>query len=355
MPNRKKLNQYIDKIYDSKWLTNNGPLVRDFTHRLKKHLGVKNLLLVANGTLALQIAYKTLNISGKVITTPFSFVATTSSLIWEGLTPHYVDINSETLCLDETQIENSILKNTVAILGVHVFGNSCNINDISRIASAHDLKVIYDGAHSFGINYGGKSILEYGDASTLSFHATKLFHSIEGGAIIFKNETLLKKAQQMINFGYDRGEIKSVGINAKMNEFQAAMGLCVLDEMDTILIERKGIWENYENKLKDHFQLQNWQSDNKNYSYFPIIFESEKKLLSAKNKLNDLGIFSRRYFHPSLNTLIYNNSQNFCQKSETISKRILCLPIFCGLPKNIQDLITTVCCRANSSNVNRFF
>lgn len=333
LPDRTKLNKYIDQIYDSVWLTNNGPLVQELTTRLEKYLGVSNLLLVSNGTSALQIAYKVLGVTGQAITTPFSFVATTSSLVWEGIEPVFVDIDPESLCIDPSKIEDAITAETTAIVPVHVFGNACEVEEIESIAKKHDLKTIYDGAHAFGVNYRGESLLSCGDATTLSFHATKLFHTIEGGAIIFKNKEDYERAKLMINFGINGSDsIAELGINAKMNEFQAAMGLCVLDEMDTILEERTNIWQHYQQSLQEHLQLIHFNPHaSNNYSYFPVVFDNEEMLLKIKAALNKQGINPRRYFYPSLDTLDYLPPHDQNIVSRDIASRILCLPIYPGL------------------------
>lgn len=342
LPDRTKLDKYIDKIYSTAWVTNNGQLVKELTARLEEYLGVQNLLLVTNGTLALQIAYKALGVTGQAITTPFSFVATTSSLIWEGIEPVFVDIDPETFCIDPSKIEEAITRETTAIVPVHVFGNACDVEEIEKIAQKYGLKTIYDGAHAFGVQYNGGSLLSYGDATILSFHATKLFHTIEGGAIIFKNREDLERAKLMINFGISGPDLViELGINAKMNEFQAAMGLCVLDEIDTILEQRAKIWSHYKNFLKDHVQLQkrNFHCTN-NYSYFPVLFENEEKLIEVKNAMNAVGINPRRYFYPSLDTLGYLQSTITQIKSEDIASRIICLPIYPGLSINkINEII----------------
>ncbi|KKG09282.1 DegT/DnrJ/EryC1/StrS aminotransferase family protein [Methanosarcina sp. 2.H.A.1B.4] len=342
LPDRTKLDKYIDKIYSTAWLTNNGQLVKELTARLEEYLGVQNLLLVSNGTLALQIAYKALGVSGQAITTPFSFVATTSSLVWEGIEPIFVDIDPKTFCIDPSKIEEAIKPETTAIVPVHVFGNACDVEKIEKIAQKYGLKTIYDGAHAFGVQYNGGSLLSYGDATILSFHATKLFHTIEGGAIIFKNKKDLEKAKLMINFGIAGPDsVTELGINAKMNEFQAAMGLCVLDEMDTILEQRAEIWSHYENVLKDHVQLQKRNSQcNNNYSYFPVLFESEGKLMEVKNAMNAAGINPRRYFYPSLDTLEYLEPHTPQTESRDIASRVMCLPLYPGLSINkIEEII----------------
>ena len=352
LPDRTKLDKYIDKIYSNGWVTNNGQLVKELTARLEKYLDVKNLLLVANGTLALQIAYKVLGINRQVITTPFSFVATTSTLVWEGFEPIFVDIDPKTFCIDPSKIEGSITSETTAIVPVHVFGNACDVEEIESIAQKYSLKTIYDGAHAFGVHYKDRSLLSYGDATTLSFHATKLFHTIEGGAIIFKNKEDLERAKLMINFGIDGPDlVTELGINAKMNEFEAAMGLCVLDEIDTIFKQRSEIWSYYQDSLKSHvqFQKRNFQCTN-NYSYFPVLFESEKRLLEVKDAMNAANINPRRYFYPSLDTLGYIQTQVLQTVSRDIASRIMCLPIYPGLLINeIEKIIKILICEQNYS------
>ncbi|MBE0421182.1 DegT/DnrJ/EryC1/StrS family aminotransferase [Pseudoalteromonas nigrifaciens] len=239
LPNKKKYKTYIDRIYDSGWLTNNGSLLKELEQRLKEYLGVKHIILVANGSLALQLAYKSLELKGEVITTPFSFAATTSTLVWEGLKPIFADIDPNSFNIDTNLIEKNITPETSAIVPVHVFGNPCNVEKIQEIAQKHNLKVIYDAAHAFGTEYKGQSVLNYGDISTLSFHATKLFHTIEGGAVITNDDELAQKIRLLMNFGIvSPVKVNSLGTNAKMNEFEAAMGLCVLDEIDLVKSER---------------------------------------------------------------------------------------------------------------------
>ncbi len=341
LPNKDKYKAYIEEIYENGWLTNNGPLVQRLEKRLAEYLGVKNLILVSNGTVALEIAYRTLDIRGFVITTPFSFVATTSSLVTNNILPIFGDINEKSFNLDPKNIENLITPNTSAILPVHVFGNACEVEKIEQIANKYNLKVIYDAAHAFDVKYKDKSVLNYGDISTLSFHATKLFHSIEGGAIIINDDNLVQKARYLINFGIkNTEEILHLGTNAKMNEFEAAMGLCVLDDIEEIKERRKDILENYRKELKDlvQFQEQN-KNATENYSYFPVVFKSEEQLLKVQKALNEKQIFPRRYFYPSLDTLEYIEPKQECKISRDISKRILCLPIYAELEKYIQDTI----------------
>lgn len=344
LPERAKLDAYIDRIYDSCWLTNNGQLVQELTERLKEYLGVEHLLLVTNGTLALQIAYRALGIIGTALTTPFTFVATSSTLLWEGITPKFVDIDPKTFCMDPALIEQAINDDTTAIVPVHVFGNPCEVMQIDDIAKKHSLKVVYDASHAFGVRYKGESVLNYGDAATLSFHATKLFHTIEGGAIIFKEKEALERAKLLINFGITGPDkIESLGINAKMNEFQAAMGLAVLDDIDHILEKRYQIWHYYQENLKDHLQLQKWNSNGtNNYGYFPVLFKNEKELLLAQKRLNDNGINPRRYFYPSLDTINHIGESKPMNNSIDIASKILCLPVFDNLNLNSMNVITTI-------------
>ena len=344
LPNKEKYKKYIDEIYENGWLTNNGPLVQRLEKRLAQYLGVKNIVLVSNGTIALEIAYKALNLTNEVITTPFSFVATTSSLVMSNLKPVFADIDEKSFNINPKNIEKFINANTSAILPVHVFGNACEVEDIEQIAKKHDLKVIYDAAHAFDVKYKGKSVLNYGDISTLSFHATKLFHSIEGGALIINDDELVQKVRYLINFGIkNQEEIPYLGTNAKMNEFEAAMGLCVLDDIENIKNRRKEVYETYQKELKDLVQFQE-QNENatENYSYFPIVFKTEEQLLKVQKALNDKQIFPRRYFYPSLDTLEYIEPKQECKISRDISKRILCLPIYSELEFENQKKIINI-------------
>ena len=344
LPNKDKYKKYIDEIYENGWLTNQGPLVQRLEKRLAKYLGVKNIVLVSNGTIALEIAYRALDLKGEVITTPFSFVATTSSLVTNKLIPIFVDIDEKTFNLNPKNIEKKITSRTSAILPVHVFGNACEVEEIKKIANKHNLKVIYDAAHAFDVKYKDKSLLSYGDISTLSFHATKLFHTIEGGALIINDDSLLEKVRYLINFGIkNQEEIPHLGTNAKMNEFEAAMGLCILDDIEDIKTNRKKVVENYKIGLESlvTFQEQNNQAS-ENYSYFPILFKNEEELSKVQKSLNKENIFPRRYFYPSLDTLEYIEPKQECKISRDISKRILCLPIYAELEKDNQDKIIDI-------------
>jgi dTDP-4-amino-4,6-dideoxygalactose transaminase len=333
LPDRAKFQRYVDGIFARNWHTNNGPLVRELTDRLKDYLGVENLLIVSNGTLALQIACSALGLRDaedpEAITTPYSFVATTSALKWDGITPVFADIDADTFCLNPENIAQSASRNTGAIVPVHVYGNCCDVEAIEKAARERNLKTIYDGAHAFGVRFKGGSVLNRGDATTLSFHATKLFHTCEGGAIIFRKKEDLERARRLINFGIEGPEkIGPLGINAKMSEVHAAMGLCLLDDIDVILDSRAEACHAYERTLGNYFRFPEWNPDaTRNFAYFPIVFENDRELLAGKRALEKLGIGTRRYFYPSLDTLSYLQPQPEQPTARNIAKRVLCLPL----------------------------
>ncbi|WP_415893353.1 DegT/DnrJ/EryC1/StrS family aminotransferase [Neptuniibacter sp. PT8_73] len=346
LPNREKLNKYIDQIYESGWLTNNGPLVRQLTKKLEEKFSVDNILLVANGTLALQIAYRTLldtqNIetTSEALTTPFTFIATSNSLMWEGLTPVFADINKTDWCINPDNIAANITKNTKLIVPVHVFGNSCEIEKIDKIATEYGIKTVYDASHSFGIQYKDKNILQYGDASVISLHATKLFHTVEGALLRFKRKSDFEKAKQLINFGFNQDkEPKSLGINAKMNEVEAAFGLAAIDDINEIIAERQHIADIYEEHLSSNPHIEQINRSS-NQAYLPVLFRSGTAASEVLKKLQEKEIEAKRYFFPSLDTLEHLNSLSTCETSQDIANRILCLPIYTGLSK---DKIQTIC------------
>lgn len=344
LPDVEKYKNYVDRIFQSGWLTNNGQYVRELQRRLEEYLGVKHLILVSNGTLALQIAYRALELKGDVLTTPFSFAATTSSLVWEGLNPRFVDIDSETFNIDHRKIESSITPETTAIVPVHVFGNPCEVEEIDKIAKEHDLKVIYDAAHAFDVRYKGESILNYGDISILSFHSTKVFHTIEGGAIVVNDDKLFEKIKLMINFGISGPDkIEILGTNSKMNEFQAAMGLCILDDMQKIFRDRSNVFKYYMSNIPKELLLQKHnESSTNNYAYFPVVFDNEETLLRVKDGLNKSDIYPRRYFYPSLDTLSYIKDRQVMPISNSISPRILCLPMYDSINTSEIDKIIDI-------------
>lgn len=347
LPPRNEYNKLLDSIWKTKQLTNQGELLTELENELELYLGVKNLNFVTNGTLALQLAIRSLQrTKGEIITTPFSYVATTTAILWEGFKPVYVDIDPSSLCIDPKKIESVITEKTRAILPVHVFGNPCDIEAIEVIAKKHNLPVIYDASHAFGVKYKGKSLLSFGDISTCSFHSTKLFHTIEGGCIITKDEQQSINIDLMKRFGHNGDDYFCIGINAKASEFQAAMGLCNLKYVVDIIKKRhsaSALYNKYLNNKVTSIKLN--KNTTYNYSYFPIIFKNEKKLKETVKKLNLSNIYPRRYFYPSLNELPYLEKKQNCPLSEDISKRIVCLPIYPGLKnseiKAICEIINT--------------
>ncbi len=346
LPGMDRYQSYLNKIWKSGWLTNNGELVQELELKLRNYLGVKNLILVTNGTLALQLAYRLLKLSGDVITTPFSFVATTSSLVWERLNPVFSDININTLNIDPGLIEERINSKTSAIVPVHVYGNPSDISSLSSIAKRNNLKIIYDASHAFGVKYNNIGIGNFGDISTFSFHSTKLFHTIEGGALVINDDELVEKARLMINFGIPGPDsISELGINCKMNEFQAAMGLCVLEDIDEIINKREKVYQRYFNKLQTNsgFTYPDFNSSGtRNYSYFPIIFRTKKQLLTVMEELQKVNIHARRYFYPSLETLDYVMPGQSVPVSSSIAGKVLCLPIYSELGERDIDRIANI-------------
>jgi len=334
LPPLEEYNEYLKGIWKRQWLTNMGPLASELEMKLKAHLKVKHLLFVTNGTIALQIAIKALGLKGEVITTPFSFVATTSSIVWEGCKPVFVDIDKESLNIDPSKIEGAITDKTTAILATHVYGNPCDVMAIEKIAKKHNLKVIYDGAHAFGVEINGKSIFDYGDISTCSLHATKLFHSGEGGLIITKDSTLLKRLASIRNFGFkDSESFTELGINGKNSEFHAAMGLANYNYIEIIHEKRKLLTEIYLENLKGvKVVIPKWHiNGTKNYAYFPVVFEKEELMLTSKEVLEGKQIFSRRYFYPSLATALPYLPKNKLAITDDVAKRVLCLPLYYDL------------------------
>jgi dTDP-4-amino-4,6-dideoxygalactose transaminase len=332
---------HVQRAYNNIWLTNRGELVIELEQQLSEYLELmeSKILCMNNGTMPLQIALKLLGNGGEIITTPFSYVATTAAIVWENCTPVFVDIHPEYLTIDETLIEAAITEKTTCILATHVFGNPCNIEEIERIAKKYNLKVIYDAAHCFGVKYKGKSIFEYGDVSTCSFHATKLFHTGEGGAIFCKDSELFHQNYYSHNFGHNGPlDFYGLGINGKISELHSAMGLSVLPYMNEILNSRKQIIEQYDSLLKFNKikKIKIRKNTEWNFSYYPIIFSNKNELLKVQEKLNDINVFPRRYFYPSLNTLKYVKPQSSFN-SESISERIMCLPLYHDLNLHEQN------------------
>lgn len=343
IPCFKILTSYLSQVNDSGWYTNFGPLHQKLTYKLEEYLDVENLLLVANGTLALHVAYRSLDVKS-AICTPFSYAATATSLAWEKIPFSFVDIDSESLNLCPRLVD-ARLKNLTGIdtvVATHVYGNPCDVETYEKLQKKYNIKVIYDGAHAFNVKCNQSSVLSFGDASTLSFHATKVFHTIEGGAIIFKNKDAFDRAKCIINFGLNGDEINAqTGINAKLNEYQCAVGLTLLESIDDILEHRIELFDLYRQSLDSYVQFPVWKEDaSTNGAYFPIILKSADHRKRVKMALQDSGIPSREYFSPSLNTIF--RKEDSCPVSESISSRVLCLPLHFYISKKDIKLIIEI-------------
>ena len=337
-----EVNELMKGIWATGVMTHNGPLVQRFEKECAEHLGVPNLVSCVNGTMGLQMAIRALRLKGEIITTPFTFIATINSILWEGCQPVFVDIDPETLCMDPKKIEEKITYHTVGIMPVHVFGNCCNIEEIDAIAKAHNLKVIYDACHSVGVNYKGKSIFQYGDISVTSFHATKMLNTTEGGACFTLDKELDEKLRRIRFFGFENhADIVEDGTNGKMTEVHAAVGLANLKYLDAALEDRKRKYALYKDELSKDDSL-SFQRINGgcNYSYFPVIFKDEDTLLKVQAKLQENHIFPRRYFYPSVNTFTKIVPYVPMPVSEDIASRILCLPLYFTLRE--EDVLRIV-------------
>ena len=352
MPELEEYVKEISSMWDTHWLTNMGPKHKELQEKLSDYLGVENIDLLTNGHMALELTLQALNLQGEVITTPFTFASTTHAIVRNGLTPVFCDIDPITYCMDVTQIEKLITDKTCAIMPVHVYGNVCNIEEIERIAKKYELKVIYDAAHTFGETYKGKGIGSFGDASCFSFHATKVFNTIEGGAVCYKDEQLGSKLYELKNFGiHGPEEVPAIGANAKMNEFCAAMGLCNLRHVDDEIEKRKAVVERYRKHLEcvDGIQLNCIQKDvTSNYAYFPVVFEEELFGASRSEVFDELaknGIGARKYFYPLTNTFECFHGKFDVSKTPValhISKRVLTLPLYADLALEDVDRICEI-------------
>lgn len=354
MPPLEEFIPYLEAIWESKWLTNGGPFHQELENKLAEYLGVEHLALFTNGTLALVTALQALRITGEVITTPFSFVATAHSLLWNGIKPVFVDIHPGTFNIDPERIEAAITPHTTAILPVHVYGHPCDVERIQKIADTYGLKVIYDAAHAFGVNYKGQSLLKHGDLSTLSFHATKVFNTFEGGAIICPDAKTKNRIDDLKNFGY-AGEVTVVatGINAKMNEFQAAFGLLQVKYVDKAIDMRREIDAQYRTQLSSvpGITCPPLPADTTyNYSYFPILVEKEYPLLrdELNDRLRQNGIYPRRYFYPLITEFpMYRSLPSAAQSNLPFARKaadqVLCLPIYPKLNnESIKKIISII-------------
>lgn len=333
LPPLAEFQHYVESIWESNQLTNNGQFVRELERKLKEYLGVKHCYFVSNGTIAIQIALKVLNITHEVITTPFSYCATTHSLIWENCKPVFADILSTDFCIDPQKVEEQITEKTQAILATHVYGNPCDVDKLAEIAQKHNLKLIYDAAHCFGVNVNGTSIFNYGDISTCSFHSTKVFHSTEGGAIFTDNDDYAYLIDRYRSFGHIGDNYLTIGINGKNSEFHAAMGLCVLPRVGEIIEARRQIFDIYDSllnweKLVKPFIVQKIEA---NFAYYPIFLESEEKLIEVRTALEAQSISPRRYFYPSLSKLKFVIDESNCPISDDYASRALALPLYYDL------------------------
>lgn len=342
LPPREEFNAWLDRIYESHVLTNNGPIHRELEESLRARFEVPFLRLMANGTLGLQLAIRALGITGKVITTPFSYVATTSAILWEGCEPVFVDIDPKTLCIDASLIEAALTADTTAILATHVYGIPCDVEAIGDIARRHGLKVIYDAAHAFDVRYKGRSVLSFGDASILSFHATKLFHTVEGGAVILHDQASTDRLRLLRSFGHIGDEHFCLGMNAKLSEVHAAMGMAVLPHVPRLVRERQAITAHYWERLQGlALDAPKVPHDTEfNYGYFPIVLPRGSRA-GVKEALESINVHPRRYFFPSLNELPYVTPSS-CPISEDMADRVLCLPLYPGLPFSAIDKICSV-------------
>lgn len=346
------INEYykeIESIWDTHWLTNMGPKHDEFRKKLQEYLGVENIDLLVNGHMALELTLQAMNLQGEVITTPFTFASTTHAIVRNGLTPVFCDISPETYTIDVSKIEALITDKTCAILPVHVYGNICNIEEIERLANKYQLKVIYDAAHTFGEEYKGASVGSFGDASIFSFHATKVFNSIEGGAVCFKDKELGEKLWDLKNFGiHGPEEVAGIGANAKLNEFCAAMGICNLRHVDEEISKRKFVAGRYHERLGniEGIRINNYDVDVKpNYAYFPIVINPEI-FGASRNEVFDVlesnGIGARKYFYPLTNTFSAFHRKYDVNETPValhISKRVLTLPIYADLKMEEVDRI----------------
>ncbi|QQS39781.1 MAG: DegT/DnrJ/EryC1/StrS family aminotransferase [Acidobacteriota bacterium] len=342
LPPRKNYDELLDELWSSRILTNRGDLVQRLEEQLKQYLGIDHLLCVGNGTVAIQLAIRALGLSGEIVTTPFSYVATTSSVVWENCIPVFADIESDTLTIDPNRVEEAVTDRTSAILATHVFGNPCDVDAIEDIAKRHGLRVIYDAAHCFGVKYRDESMLTWGDVSTLSFHATKLFHTGEGGAVVCRDPEVAKRVYYMHNFGH-RGpeDFQGLGINGKMSELQAAMGLAILPFIDKIIGARRIVTERYDEMLSfiGFSKPAIREGTEWNFAYYPVIFERSTDLEECIARLNSADVFPRRYFYPSLDSLPYVSARAGLPVSKRVADNILCLPLFHDLAESDQQLI----------------
>lgn len=342
VPNQKQVFKYLEHVHQNRWFTNFGVLHNELTDRLEEYLGVKNLLLVNNGTTAIQVAAKTLG-TRYALTTPYSFAATSSGLEWIGVKLGFCDIDANSLNLDAGNIDEYLIAHNEVdtLVTTHIYGNPTGIEETLAVAEKHKKRVIFDGAQSFGVKYKGKSALSYGDATALSFHATKIFHTVEGGAVYFKSESDKDLAKQMINFGFDNSELGPCGINGKLNEYQAAVGLTLLDVIDDVIEHRVSLYTRYQTLLQDSFTLQLWDSSSEpNGGYFPVLFDCSEKCKLAEQALAENGVQTRVYFQAPLHDR-YGNHEH-CPLASQATQNVLTLPLHAHMQLDDVDYICEI-------------
>ena len=354
LPPLEKYIEYLQTIWSSSWITNDGPLVQLLEQRLQEHLGVEHLIAVANGTMALHCALKVLRLKGEVITTPFTFAATTNAILWENLVPVFADIDSETFNLDPDDVERNITDKTSAILAVHIYGNPCYTEQLQEIADTLHLRLIYDAAQAFGVEYKNRPVLNNGEISTLSFHATKVYHTAEGGAIVSDDDQIVEELKLMRDHGIkSEQEVTIPGTNAKMNELQAAMGLCNLESIEKHVERKKKIYEHYKKRLNStEVRFQKIVASKYNYSYMPLCCENSEKKERLLLELLKIGIKPRQYFYPlTVNYAYFNHNRdhvadrNNLKNAIDVSRQVLCLPSY---PSHDMKIIDTIIDLENS-------
>ena len=341
MPEFSEYVQYMSQLFSTRFLTNNGPFCQCLEKNLAKWLNIEHLAVCSNGTLALQLALHIAGLSGKkVITTPFSYVATVSAPLWVGCEVVFADIDEETLCLSPASVAEHMSTDVAGIVPVHVYGAICDVDAMAKVAE--NIPIIYDAAQCFGSAFRGKSVLDYGDYSTCSFHATKVFHTVEGGCIVAHSEKALESLKLMRACGHSGDTHIHLGVNAKLSEVHAAMGLCLLEKTKSSIAARRQLSQMYDALLPSHLVGRPKLQDGLeyNYAYYPVIFDDEKTLLKVQERLNAQNIFPRRYFYPVLTSLPYLKTRQSCPVAESVSRRVLSLPLYEGLEESIVDSIS---------------
>ena len=345
-------------IWERNQLTNAGPLVVELERQLAEYLGVRHCLFVTNGTIALQLAYRALELRGEVVTTPFSYVATTSSLVWEGCVPVFADVDADTLNLSADRAEAAITARTSAIVATHVYGNACDVHALGDLARRRGLRLVYDAAHAFGASLDGRALAAFGDVATLSFHATKLFHTVEGGAVVTDDDEIARRVAYLRNFGHQGQEaFQGIGINGKNSEVHAAMGLCLLPRVAQIVAERRALSRWYDERfaaLGDtlrHPLLHPGLAYN--YAYYPVLLADAATVVHVQRRCADAGVLTRRYFYPSLSGALSYVSEGDVPVARDAANRVLCLPLFTGMSQAQQEHVASLVEAALAGDASR--